>query len=123
MPIKEWIEIIEVSNPKTVSKKGAVSLRKSRKFTWRNPKNKRNKNEQLDKDYLASETLTKNQELFCQYYVKNESLRWNWTLSYAEAYNYNLEDKDTTRQTNSEWKEIEWTNWEKGNTKRFLQPS
>lgn len=109
MPIKEWIEIIEVSNPKTVSKKGAVSLRKSKKFTWKNPKNKKQAYNKVNKEENISEKLTLKQELFCQYYVKNESLRGNATLCYNEAYNINIHEKDTTRQTNSEWKEIEWT--------------
>lgn len=35
--------------------------------------------------------LTLQQELFCQYYVKNEALRGNATLCYAEAYDYHLD--------------------------------
>lgn len=53
MPIKEWIEIIEVSNPKTVSKKGAVSLRKSKKTT--KPKTKLPPKQEEQKTWWNSE--------------------------------------------------------------------
>lgn len=40
--------------------------------------------------------LTPKQELFCQYYTKNEALFGNATLAYAEAYGYDLDSLDRT---------------------------
>lgn len=42
----------------------------------------------------VGEELTLKQELFCQYYVKNDALYGNATLAYAEAYGYDLENAD-----------------------------
>lgn len=53
--------------------------------------------------------LTIKQELFCQNYIKNDELRCNGTLAYNEAYWMNLDEKDKTRTTDEEWKEIYWT--------------
>jgi hypothetical protein len=38
--------------------------------------------------------LNVRQELFCMYYVMNDELRGNATLSYAEAYGYDLDDRE-----------------------------
>lgn len=42
------------------------------------------------------EQLTPKQEKFCRFYTQNKALFGNATLSYAEAYNYNLDLLDKT---------------------------
>lgn len=41
---------------------------------------------------MAEEFLTPPQELFCRYYAQNSELFGNATLSYAEAYEYHLDE-------------------------------
>lgn len=43
------------------------------------------------------EELNPKQELFCRYYVQNRALFGNATLSYAEAYEYKLEELNRER--------------------------
>lgn len=53
--------------------------------------------------------ITEKQKLFCLYYVTNDELRGNATLSYNEAFNMWLEEKDTEREKDWEWKDVPWT--------------
>lgn len=43
------------------------------------------------KKVITKKTLNPRQELFCRYYTQNDALFCNATLSYAEAYGYQLE--------------------------------
>jgi len=65
--------------------------------------------ESTQDELIVKEKLTLKQELFCQNYVINDVFRGNATLSYADAYWYDMESKDKTRQRDAEWEEIEWT--------------
>lgn len=49
-----------------------------------------------NKEDILQETLTSKQERFCRLYTQNKALFGNGTLSYAEAYNYNLDELDKT---------------------------
>ena len=48
------------------------------------------------KEDILQDTLTSKQEKFCRLYTQNKALFGNATLSYAEAYNYNLDELDKT---------------------------
>ena len=56
------------------------------------------------KTNILSKTVSIKQELFCQNYVKNDELRWNWTLSYNEAYKIWLHQKSRVRDIDEETK-------------------
>lgn len=43
---------------------------------------------------VVGENLTYKQELFCRYYTQNEQTLLNGTLSYAEAYGFDLDSMD-----------------------------
>lgn len=61
--------------------------------------------------------LTLQQEMFCQYYINNDALFGNATLSYAEAYDYKLDELSTEKPvlannadgTPTEWGDSEYT--------------
>jgi hypothetical protein len=53
--------------------------------------------------------ITPKQVLFCNYYIKNDELRWNWTLAYNEAFDIWLDEKSRVRKKDEKWKEIFWT--------------
>lgn len=55
------------------------------------------------------EKLTPKQELFCRYYTQNSVLFGNATLSYAEAYGYDLEVLDRTYLKDNKGKDIKGT--------------
>ena len=57
----------------------------------------------------AFQILSIKQELFCNYYVKNSTLRWNATLAYNEAYEMYLESKNKEREKDDEWNPIPGT--------------
>jgi len=53
--------------------------------------------------------LTPKQKLFCFHYVKNDELRFNWTLAYDEAYEIWLSEKSIVRAKDIMWDEIPWS--------------
>lgn len=54
-----------------------------------------------------NEPLTEQEELFCQYYIKNRATRFNATQSYALAYWHDIEWADTTTITDRvTWKMV-----------------
>ncbi len=60
---------------------------------------------------MTDEILTPQQELFCRYYTQNEALFSNATLSYAEAYDFKLDELSTERpvtKKDKKGKPIEW---------------
>lgn len=57
------------------------------------------------------EVLTPQQELFCRYYAQNNELFSNGTLSYAEAYDYKLDELSTEApvlDTDDKGEPIKW---------------
>jgi len=66
---------------------------------------------------MTDEILTPQQELFCKYYTQNEALFSNATLSYAEAYGFDLDNmsreapviKKDKKGKPVEWGESEYT--------------
>lgn len=57
----------------------------------------------------VDEELNPQQELFCRYYTQNSEFFGNATLSYAEAYGFDLDSLDRTREKDEKGKDIPGT--------------
>lgn len=89
-------------------------IKKENKKSTRKTKTKENlkkntkniKEEIVVDENIVWEKLTEKQKLFCFHYICNDVLRWNATLAYNEAYNFNLDEKNKVRDIDENWKEI-----------------